>query len=222
MTLENRSCLKKMAITGLTVSSFLLISSTGFAEDNSVEIVPAETVNGSVELTPGYITGRVDLGGQNISRIDLEAKSSYHAAKLYPSSEGEYTMTVNVPVGGELGYNVTGLVWMDNWNTKMFLKQRSTVVREAESSTVDFIVDSGYVSGEIITNGCTLGKTEVWAKLETDTAYSNATTKKTPEMPSRYWLGAPPDISGKHPRTAKKIVKTIPKERSEPISWLSS
>ncbi len=177
---------RKYALAFLAVSTFTFPSASVFAEDNTIDIEPAETINGSVELTPGYIAGVVDIGGQNISRIDLNATSTIHAAKLYPSAEGPYTMTVNVPAGGALGYDVSGVAWMDSWNTRMFFKDKSTVVAEGQTSKVDFIVDSGYVAADIVTNGCSLSSTELWALLDTDTAYSHATTKRGSESQFRF------------------------------------
>ncbi len=160
--------------------------SAAIAADNTVDIVPDETIDGNVELNPGYIAGQFNIGGQNISRIDLNAASSDYSAKIYPSAEGPYNLTVNVPAGTSLDYTVSGTVWMDNWNTRMFLSDRTVAVAEAQTTQLDIIINSGYVTGEIITNGCNLAKTELWAVRNDTGGYSNATTKMGSETQFRF------------------------------------
>ena len=140
------------------IVSVFLLTSTGFSESTTVDVIPDETVNGNVELTPGYIAGTIDLGGQNVNYINLNARSTDYSAQITPSSEGSYSMTVNVPAGTSLEYKVTGMAWMDNYKTAMYFKDRSTVVDEGQTSQLDIIIDSGYINGEIITNGCSLAK----------------------------------------------------------------
>lgn len=177
MTLLDRSQFSK-AVLCFSLSFFsLVVVPPIVAEENSVDIVADETINGDVVLTPGYISGTVDIGGQNISRIDLTAKSIDYSAKIYPTSEGPYTLTVNVPQGTSLDYTVSGTIWMDSWKTRMFFRDKVVTVYEGQSSQLNYLVDSGYVAGEIVTNGCTLENSEIWATRDDSGGYSKATTK---------------------------------------------
>ncbi len=168
------------------IASLILLTSTGFSQSATVDVVPDETVNGSVELTPGYISGTVHLGGQNISRIDLTAESTDYSARIYPTAEGPYSMTVNVPAGTGLDYTVKGMAWMDGYTTRMYFRDRAAVVHEGQSSQVDFIINSGYVSVEIVTNSCSLVKSEVTAFLNNGNAFSRADTRRGSENMYRF------------------------------------
>lgn len=219
--------IRKCTLALLAAGLFIFPVSHGFAEDNTFDIIPDETVNGNVQLTPGYVSGTVDIGGQNISRIDLDAKSTIHAAKIYPKTEGPYTMTVNVPAGSTLDYTVSGLAWMDNYQTRMFFKDKDTVVAEGQTSQVDFIVDSGYIAAEIRTDGCSLIGTELWAQRITDTAYSNATSKVGSQNTLRFPVQPNNSIkvfgqtqlsTGRTVSLAGQYVNVVPGQDS-PVSW---
>ncbi len=156
------------------VLTLVLLTSAVFAESTSIDVIPDETVNGNVELTPGYIGGELDLGGQNISYFNLTAESADYFARIYPAAEGTYSMTVNVPMGEVLEYTVKGTVLMDNYKTRMFFKDRVTSVEAGQTSRVDIIIDPGYISGEIIVNDCNLAKSQVMAYLDNGDAFSRA------------------------------------------------
>ncbi len=171
----------------VSIIAFLSLSvATGLCESTNVDVVPDETVNGNVELTPGYIGGTVDLGGQNINRIDLTARSTDYSAQIYPTAEGAYSMTVNVPKGSTLDYTVSGRAWMDNWTTWLYFKSRSTVVEEGKTSQVDFIINPGYIAVEIVSNGCTLVKSDVRGVLNIGEAYSLGYTRRGSESSFRF------------------------------------
>ncbi len=168
------------------IVSVFLLTSTGFSQSTEVDVIPDETVNGNVELTPGYIAGTIDLGGQNVNYINLYARSTDYSAQITPYSEGSYSMTVNVPAGTSLAYKVTGMAWMDNYKTAMYFKDRSTVVYEGQTSQLDIIVNSGYINGEIITTGCSLAKSQVSAYLNNGDAFSRADIRLTSENTFRF------------------------------------
>ncbi|MFT5697533.1 MAG: hypothetical protein ACI8ZB_000381 [Desulforhopalus sp.] len=182
----DRSVFRTTLLACTLTSACLLPLSTALAVDNTIDIIPDEQVDINVELSPGFIGGTIDLGGQNITRIDLEAKNSDFTAKLYPNNEGPYTLTVNVPVGETLDYSVSGTAWMDNYNTRMFFKNENISVQEGQTTQLDYIINSGYVATEIITNGCNIVKTEMWANRDDATGYSNATTKTGSEQQFRF------------------------------------
>lgn len=180
------SSLKRWMLMTLGFCSFMLVPhSAVYAESTTIEIIPDETVDGNVELRPGYIAGTVDIGGQNISRIDLAAESSEYQAKIYPQSEGPYSLTVNVPQGQTMGYRVTGTIWMDSWQTKMVLQNSTVTVAEAQITELDYKINSGYVTGTLITNGCSLSSSELWA-MKNDGGYTHATTKLGSETTFRF------------------------------------
>lgn len=168
------------------IASLFLLTSNGFTESTTVDVIPDETVDGSVELTPGYIAGTVDLGGQSISRIYLNAQSTDYSAKINPTAEGQYSMTVNVPAGGSLDYRVTGYAYMDSYKTLMYFQDRTTTVDEGMTSQVDIIIDSGYVLGEIVSNGCGIAKTQLVAYLNDGTSYSRTDYRGGSESTFRF------------------------------------
>ncbi len=143
----------------------------------TIDVVPDDTVNGAVELTPGYIAGTVDIGGQSISQIQLAAQSREYSAKINLTAEGPYSMTVNVPMGDSAYYEVSGMVYMDSYNTRLYFKNRPTTVAEGQTAQVDFIVDAGYLVGNILTDGCSVAKGEVWAVLDDGSRFSRAHTR---------------------------------------------
>ncbi|WP_028585649.1 Ig-like domain-containing protein [Desulfogranum mediterraneum] len=156
------------------------------AVDNTIDIVPDEQVDSSVELTPGFIGGTIDLGGQNISRVDLAARGGDFAANRYPASEGPYTLTVNVPTGESLDYTVSATAWMDNYTTRMFFQDQVVSVEEGQTSQLDYRVNSGYIAAELLTNGCTIVHSEMWATREDPGGYSKAMTKRGGEQQYRF------------------------------------
>lgn len=159
----------------LTVLLFLI--PPAYAVENSIEVIPDEYVDGTVELTPGYISGAIDIGGQAVNRIDLTAVGGDNSAKANLTAEGNYELTVNVPKGGSLGYTLNGMAYMNSYNTRLYFKERSTVVEEGGTSKVDIIINAGYVVGTVVTEGCTVSQGEVWAILDTEAGYTKAYTK---------------------------------------------
>ncbi|WP_163337818.1 hypothetical protein [Desulfopila sp. IMCC35008] len=168
---------RKALLTASIVSLGFITQPIPINAENLVEILPDETVDGSVQLTPGYIAGTVDIGGQNISRIDLSATSGEYLAKLYPTAEGPYKITVNVPQGSSLDYKISGITWMDNYQTRMFFQDKAVRVAEGGTSQLDYIIDSGYVTGQFLTDGCSITRSELWAVRNDQGGFSKATTK---------------------------------------------
>jgi hypothetical protein len=156
---------------------FLSLVTPAFGADGTIDVIPDENVDGSVELTPGYIGGVVDIGGQAVNRIDLTAKGGDYSAQANLAAEGDYLLTVNVPKGGSLEYGLNGMAYMDNFNTRLYFKPRSTVVAEARTSVLNIIIDAGYLVGTITTEGCTIVQGELWAVLDNGTDFSRAYTK---------------------------------------------
>lgn len=181
-----RTAFFRSAVLTASFCSIGLLSGTGTLAENTVEIIPDETVDSSVQLTPGFISGLVDIGGQNVSRIDLVADSADYSAKIYPTTEGPYTLTVNVPEGTILDYKVTGRVYMDSYNTRMFFQDRNVPVAEGRTSKLDFIVNSGYVTGEFVTDGCSITSSELWAVRDDSEGFSKATTRLGSEKLFRF------------------------------------
>ncbi len=217
----------RFALLLAIIASLFLLTSTGYSQSTNVDIIPDETVDGSVELTPGYISGTVDLGGQNISRIDLNAASEDYLARINQSAEGPYSMTVNVPSGSGLDYTVKGMVWMDNWTTALYLKDRTTYVEDGLTSQVDIIIDPGYISVELITNGCVLVKSEVDAYLNSGDAFSRADTRRGSENTFRFPVQPNNNVSvygqvqlstGKTVSLANKIVDVVPGMDTQ-VAW---
>jgi hypothetical protein len=209
------------------IASLFLLTSTGFCESTSVDIVLDETVDGSVELTPGYISGTVDLGGQNINRIDLSAASEDYLARIYQTAEGPYSMTVNVPGGSGLDYAVSGMVWMDSWTTALYFKDRAVFVEDGLTSPLDIIIDPGYIAVEIVTNGCTLAKSEVDAFLDNGDSFSRSDTRRGSENTFRLPVQPNSNIdvygqaqltNGKTVSLASKIVDVYPGMDTH-VSW---
>ncbi len=186
MTFIQDSIVRRNLLMFFVLVSLLFAISTASAVENTIDVIPAETVDGNVELTPGFISGIVGLGGQNISRVDLSARATEYQARINPTVEGPYTMTVNVPDGVSMDYKVTGMSYMDSYNTRMFFKDRVTTVTAGQTSKVDFIVDSGYINGEIVTDGCTLQKSEYWGYQNDASGFSHATTKTNAEKVFRF------------------------------------
>lgn len=223
----DRSIFRTTLLACTLTSASLIPAFTALAVENTVDIIPAEQVDSSVELTPGFISGIIDLGGQNITRIDLEANNSDFAAKLYPNSEGPYTLTVNVPAGDTMDYSVTGTAWMDNYNTRMFFKNENVSVLEGQTTQLDYIINSGYVSTEIVTNGCNILKTEMWANQDDASGYSMATTKKGSEKQFRFPVQPNSNIrlygqvqlsTGATFNLQEQYVTVLPGEDT-PVSW---
>lgn len=183
---KNTTLIRSVVLTATICGVGLLADANVSTAENLVDIVPDETVDSSVQLTPGFISGVVDLGGQNVRRVDLSAISTDYAAKIYPTSEGPYTLTVNVPEGSSLDYKVSGTVYMDNWNTRMFFKDKTVAVTEGQTSNLDFVVNSGYVSGEFVTDGCAIAKSEIWAVKNDAAGFTKATTKLGSETQFRF------------------------------------
>jgi hypothetical protein len=155
----------------------MLFLSPAVCADGSIDVIPDENINGSVELTPGYIAGVVDIGGQTVNRIDLTAKGGDYSAKAYLAAEGPYERIVNVPKGDSLGYTLNGMAWMDSYNTRLWFKERSTVVEEAKTSTVNIIIDAGTIAGAVTTDGCGVVQGELWAVLDTEAGFTRAYTR---------------------------------------------
>ncbi|MBL7049486.1 MAG: hypothetical protein ISR96_08235 [Nitrospira sp.] len=209
------------------VALLLLLAAPGFSQSTTVDVIPDETVSGSVELNPGYIGGTIDLGGLNINRIYLTARSTDYTASYNVPSEGSHSMTVNVPKDTSLDYTLSGYAYMDSYATRMYFKNRSTVVHEGQKSQVDIIVDSGYIAGEIITNGCTLTRSDISAILNngadytnTRTTFSNSNTFRIPVQPNNNIAvtGNTQLSTGKTITLAKKYVNVYPGQTTV-ISW---
>lgn len=178
--------MNKVLLTA-SIAGIVLMTQPGPAPaENIVEIFPDETVDGSVQLTPGYIAGTFDIGDQDITRIDLGATGGDYSAKLYSNAEGPYKITVNVPQGSTLDYTVSATAWMESWQTRMFFKDRTVSVAEGDTSQLDYIVDSGYVTGQFLTDGCTISSSELWAVRDDQEGFSKATTKMGTQSTFRF------------------------------------
>ncbi len=175
--------------------SFSLVTSISHAAISGVDVVPAETANGSAQLTPGFIGGTIDLGGQNINYIDLKAVAADDQARITPTSEGPYSITVNVPADSSAEYTVQGMAYMDSYNTRLYLKDRKVTVEAGKTAQLDVIVEPGYVNAEIVTNGCTLASSEVWAVLETDSTHSKAYSRHGSEQTFRFPVQPNPGVT---------------------------
>lgn len=185
MMYRTAPCVRTLILTCSLFGSGFVAATGGHAE-NLIDIVPDEQVDSSVQLTPATIAGLVNLGGQNITRIDLEARSTDYAAKLTQTSEGPYVLTVNVPDGSTLDYAVSGLVYMDNYTTRMFLDKETVPVTNGDTTVHDLIIDSGYVRAELVADGCQVASSEIWAMKNDSSGYSKATTKRTTETTYRF------------------------------------
>jgi hypothetical protein len=65
----DRTIFRTALLTASFCGASLLTYSFPTTAENLIDIIPDETVDGSVQLTPEYISGTINIGGQNISRM---------------------------------------------------------------------------------------------------------------------------------------------------------
>ena len=124
-----------------------------------------------VVLVPGYISGSVIINGVTTDSIYVQAYSGSENAYVN-SNTSDYNLTVNVPDGGSLEYTVYAYAYSGN-NYLSFDSQTVTVYAGL-TSTLDFYVNPGTISGQVTLSGATLSYGYVYANSYSSIPYTNA------------------------------------------------
>lgn len=115
-----------------------------------------------VQLNPGAVTGRVQVGSETISSLVISAESgSLNATQtLTPNANAaNYDLTVQVEAGGARSYDVTADIRTDGDRNFLRLRDRQVEVLDGQPATLDFVLDpASVVEGTVtVTGGGTIG-----------------------------------------------------------------
>lgn len=128
-----------------------------------------------VILNPGYIQGTVSVEGVAASSVDIRAAGcSGHESKKTIHTDN-YNLTVHV-VGDSCDYNVSCTVYSDNGRDRLYFQSRNVTVSDGGTSTADFSLAPGFVSGTISISGGSVKSGQVKASGPAGGGYTNAYT----------------------------------------------
>ena len=124
---------------------------------------PITVSSEEVVLNPGYIEGAIQVGSESLSYTSIQAKStSGEVSSTIPqispdASSVSYSLTVNVPVGSSIDYEVSAYTYSDGWRDVIIFRPQTVTVEESSSSIADFILqDPGFIKVNIEVTGGTL------------------------------------------------------------------
>ena len=135
--------------------------------------VPAVQADEAV-LRPGYISGRIQIGSETIQSVQVRAYWSIYSAvlNLSPNTNSvSYSITVNVPEGTQPIYDVRVTAYSSS-GAYLDLGSKTVGVAAFATSTLDFLVDPGYIDGTINVTGGVLQSASIFAIRSSSSAYT--------------------------------------------------
>jgi len=137
-----------------------------------------------VMLNPGFIEGAIQVGSETIGYASINANStggegfSARTSISPNTSSGSYSLTVNVPAGTSIDYDVSVNTYMDNFRDTVTFRPQTVTVNEFSTPIADFILQNpGFIKVNINVTGGTLSRVDIWADhLSSTTVTSNSRT----------------------------------------------
>ncbi len=123
-----------------------------------------------VVLNPGYIEGAIQVGSETIDSAYIYVNSTGgegFSASTYSrpnASSGSYSLTVNVPAGTSIDYNVYAYAYLEGYRDLVYFRAQTVTVNEFSTPIADFIVQNpGFIKGNINVTGGTLSSARLYA-----------------------------------------------------------
>ncbi|MCZ6563859.1 MAG: hypothetical protein O6948_13220 [Deltaproteobacteria bacterium] len=142
------------------------------------------TVNSEeVVLNPGYIEGTIEVGSETISQSDIIASSTggegfSGRTSIYPNaSSGSYSLTVNVPAGTSIDYNVYANTFLDDHRDYIGFRPQTVTVNEFSTPIADFILQNpGFIKVNINVTGGTFSRAFLLAYPSSSTTVTSVSS----------------------------------------------
>ncbi len=95
-----------------------------------------------VVLNPGYIEGAIQVGSESLYYTSIRAQStsgevSSTIPQISPDATSvSYSLTVNVPVGSSIDYEVSAYTYSDGWRDVVIFRPQTVTVEVIRASMV--------------------------------------------------------------------------------------
>ena len=159
---------KRILLTGLLTIAAAIMSFMPISEVTADDVV----------LNPGYIAGNVSVAAVTLSRIYIYASGcdgNTAYTNIYNSSN--YSLTVNTPENGSCEYTVQCTAYSDNNKDCLYFSNKTATVSDGNTSTLNFSVIPGYVTGTVTVENRTVSSGYVYAYLSSEGNYTYARTQ---------------------------------------------
>lgn len=127
-----------------------------------------------VVLNPGFISGDVQIGNLPITTMHVQARNGLEFSSINVHNSNRYTITVNTGEAGNATYTVS--INANMGQDSMQFEGQSVVVNAGAASELDFVVDPGFIQGQVTVNGAGLTSGYLQAHLNDASGFSVAST----------------------------------------------
>lgn len=117
-----------------------------------VLVVMGGVLAADVVLNPGFITGTYSIQGVPVTQASLFASSAIGSTSI-TTTNGTYSLTVNVPSSGSQQYSLGGTLFSDGNRDRMNLPQKNVTVTSGGTVLENIAVTPGFVTGTITVLG---------------------------------------------------------------------